>query len=91
MKNIGINMQNIDTWRMQQVLDDDTTLYWERKLVEDYILNIDRYGEVIGYKYDPRDIIIVMDRIISNIDMDIKDSDDDYEDEPELDFDTEEE
>ena len=29
MKNIGINMQNIDTWRMQQVLDDDTTLYWE--------------------------------------------------------------
>ena len=91
MKNIGINMQNIDTWRMQQVLDDDTTLYWERKLIEDYILNIDRYGEVIGYKYDPRDIIIVMDRIISNIDMDIKDSDDDYEDEPELDFDTEEE
>ena len=86
MKNIGINMQNIDTWRMQQVLDDDTTLYWERKLVEDYILNIDRYGEVIGYKYDPRDIIIVMDRIISNIDMDIKDSDDDYEDELELDF-----
>ena len=91
MKNIGINMQNIGTWRMQQVLDDDTTLYWERKLIEDYILNIDRYGEVIGYKYDPRDIIIVMDRIISNIDMDIKDSDDDYEDEPELDFDTEEE
>ena len=84
-------MKNIGTWRMQQVLDDDTTLYWERKLVEDYILNIDRYGEVIGYKYDPRDIIIVMDRIISNIDMDIKDSDDDYEDEPELDFDTEEE
>ena len=71
---------------MQQALDDDTTLYWERKLVEDYILNIDRYGEVIGYKYDPRDIIIVMDRIISNIDMDIKDSDDDYEDELELDF-----
>ena len=32
-----------------------------------------------------------MDRIISNIDMDIKDSDDDYEDEPELDFSTEEE
>ena len=84
-------MKNIGTWRMQQVLDDDTTLYWERKLVEDYILNIDRYGEVIGYKYDPRDIIIVMDRIISNIDMDIKDSDDEYEDEPELDFDTEEE
>ena len=79
-------MKNIGTWRMQQVLDDDTTLYWERKLVEDYILNIDRYGEVIGYKYDPRDIIIVMDRIISNIDMDIKDSDDDYEDELELDF-----
>ena len=84
-------MKNTGTWRMQQALDDDTTLYWERKLVEDYILNIDRYGEVIGYKYDPRDIIIVMDRIISNIDMDIKDSDDDYEDEPELDFDTEEE
>ena len=84
-------MKNIGTWRMQQVLDDDTTLYWERKLIEDYILNIDRYGEVIGYKYDPRDIIIVMDRIISNIDMDIKDSDDEYEDEPELDFDTEEE
>ena len=79
-------MKNIGTWRMQQVLDDDTTLYWERKLIEDYILNIDRYGEVIGYKYDPRDIIIVMDRIISNIDMDIKDSDDDYEDELELDF-----
>ena len=79
-------MKNIGTWRMQQVLDDDTTLYWERKLVEDYILNIDRYGEVIGYKYDPRDIIIVMDRIISNIDMDIKDSDDEYEDELELDF-----
>ena len=84
-------MKNIGTWRMQQVLDDDTTLYWERKLVEDYILNIDRYGEVIGYKYDPRDIIIVMDRIISNIDMDIKDSDDEYEDEPELDFKWEEE
>ena len=84
-------MKNIGTWRMQQALDDDTTLYWERKLVEDYILDIDRYGEVIGYKYDPRDIIIVMDRIISNIDMDIKDSDDEYEDEPELDFDTEEE
>ena len=84
-------MKNTGTWRMQQALDDDTTLYWERKLVEDYILNIDRYGEVIGYKYDPRDIIIVMDRIISNIDMDIKDSDDEYEDEPELDFDTEEE
>ena len=84
-------MKNTGTWRMQQALDDDTTLYWERKLVEDYILNIDRYGEVIGYKYDPRDIIIVMDRIISNIHMDIKDSDDDYEDEPELDFDTEEE
>lgn len=84
-------MKNTGTWRMQQALDDDTTLYWERKLIEDYILNIDRYGEVIGYKYDPRDIIIVMDRIISNIDMDIKDSDDDYEDEPELDFDTEEE
>ena len=79
-------MKNIGTWRMQQALVDDTTLYWERKLVEDYILNIDRYGEVIGYKYDPRDIIIVMDRIISNIDMDIKDSDDDYEDELELDF-----
>ena len=79
-------MKNTGTWRMQQALDDDTTLYWERKLVEDYILNIDRYGEVIGYKYDPRDIIIVMDRIISNIDMDIKDSDDDYEDELELDF-----
>ena len=79
-------MKNTGTWRMQQALDDDTTLYWERKLVEDYILDIDRYGEVIGYKYDPRDIIIVMDRIISNIDMDIKDSDDDYEDELELDF-----
>ena len=79
-------MKNIGTWRMQQVLDDDTTLYWERKLVEDYILNIDRYGEVIGYKYAPRDIIIVMDRIISNIDMDIKDSEDEYEDELELDF-----
>ena len=91
MKNIGINMQNIDTWRMQQVLDDDTTLYWERKLIEDYILNIDRYGEVIGYKYDPRDIIIVMDRIISNMDMDVKDAEDDLTYEPELDFSTEEE
>ena len=84
-------MKNIGTWRMQQVLDDDTTLYWERKLVEDYILNIDRYGEVIGYKYDPRDKIIVMGRIISTIDMDVKDSEDDLTYEPELDFSTEEE
>lgn len=67
---------------MQRVFEDDLTLHWERDIIQNIILDINRYGDIMGYKRDPVDIIQGLDRIKDAIDMDLKD----FYTQPELDL-----
>jgi len=63
-----------DTYHMEQVYNGKETYAWEKQLIDNSILDIDRYQEVIGYKHDPLDLLDVLNRLIAAIDMDINDT-----------------
>jgi hypothetical protein len=78
-----MSIKKVDTFYLQRVLEDEATLHWERDIIENIILDIDRYGDIMGYKHDPVDIIQGLDRIKDAIDMDLKD----FYTQPELELD----
>ena len=77
-----MSIKKVDTFYLQRVIEDDLTLHWERDIIQNIILDINRYGDIMGYKRDPVDIIQGLDRIKDAIDMDLKD----FYTQPELDL-----
>ena len=45
--------KNIKPVNIISLLLDDKAKHWERRLLEDRIVNLYRYGEVVGYQTDP--------------------------------------
>ena len=80
----NMSIKKVDTFYLQRVFEDDLTLHWERDIIQNIILDINRYGDIMGYKRDPVDIIQGLDRIKDAIDMDLKD----FYTQPELDLKT---
>ena len=63
-----------DTYHMEQIHDGKETYTWEKQLIENSILDIDRYQDVVGYKHDPFDLLDVLNRLVAAINMDMNDT-----------------
>ena len=63
-----------DTYYMEQVYDGKETYTWERQLIENSILDIDRYQDVVGYKQNPFYLLDVLNRLVAAINMDMNDT-----------------
>ena len=63
-----------DTYHMEQIYDGKETYTWEKQLIENSILDIDRYQDVVGYKHDPFDLLEVLNRLVGAINMDMNDT-----------------
>ena len=63
-----------DTYHMKQIYDGKETYTWEKQLIENSILDIDRYQDVVGYKHDPFDLLEVLNRLVGAINMDMNDT-----------------
>ena len=63
-----------DTYHMEQIYDGKETYTWEKQLIENSILDIDRYQDVVGYKQNPFDLLEVLDRLIGAINLDMNDT-----------------
>ena len=63
--------QEWDTYHIKQVYDGKDTYTWGKQLIDNSILDIDRYQDVVGYKHDPFALLEVLNRIVEAINMDI--------------------
>jgi len=71
-----------NTSYIQQILEDKDIFLFEKQIIENEVLDIDRFGFVVGYKHSPLDLVTVFDNLASTIQMDINASDE--QNEPDL-------
>ena len=63
--------ENIKPVNIISLLLDDKVKHWQRRLLEDNVVDLNRYGEVVGYQTDPFELFTFCLQVAEAISKDL--------------------